>query len=171
MDFQHSPNKPADAANATNTGKALELRRNGLSFRAIAEALGISKTQAHRLVIEALTEVREDNKKAADLLRELELERLDNYLAQLAPGIAKGDCAAIKTALSISERRAKLLGIDAPQRVEHSGALALDTEGLLALLDALPGATGAPSAPSESTDDADDASDDSSAAAEEPLPR
>ncbi len=149
MDFLHSPNKPRDAAAVDNTTKALELRKRGLPFRAIAKELNISKTHAHDLVVRALTEIREDNRKAADLVRDLEVERLDEWMTKLASRIDDGDCVAIKTALAISERRSKLLGLDAPQRVEHSGTIALDTDGLMALLDALPGTDDPSAAPEE----------------------
>jgi len=47
-------------------------------------------------------------------VRSLELERLDVYLLAIARDVQKGDFLAIDRALKISERRAKLLGIDAP---------------------------------------------------------
>jgi hypothetical protein len=47
-------------------------------------------------------------------MRKVENERLDYYLTKLAGAINAGDEKAIARAVSISERRAKLNGLDAP---------------------------------------------------------
>jgi hypothetical protein len=52
----------------------------------------------------------------------LEAERLDALSAALAPAIAKGDPRSIEAAVRISERRAKLLGLDAPNTHRITGA-------------------------------------------------
>lgn len=55
---------------------------------------------------------------AVDDYRKVELERL-NYLDQKnAEKLEAGDAGAITVALRISERRSKLLGMDAPQQVQ-----------------------------------------------------
>lgn len=109
---------------------ALELRRDGSSYRAIAAALtqhvamlhaegkvrearSIGKDVAHRLVTEALSDLRAVNAESADEVRQLEVERLDKWLERLNLGTSKGTPRTIDTMLRVSERRARLLGLDA----------------------------------------------------------
>lgn len=103
--------------------KALELRRAGLSYRAIAEQLGCDPSAAYRHVATELQDTREACKEAANELRELELSRLDLYLRALMPKILAGDTKAVMAALGIGKRRAELTGLDAPVKVEHTGKL------------------------------------------------
>jgi len=50
----------------------------------------------------------------AEEIRRLELERLDAMLFAIGPEVRKGSYGAIDRALKIMERRARLLGLDAP---------------------------------------------------------
>lgn len=118
------------AGNATSTKRALtlqrqqaalELRRAGQDYREIARKLGCGKTAAHRLVTDAMQECRDQIAGDADELRTEELSRLDGMLAGLWQDARKGDVAAVDRVLKISERRAKLLGLDAPVRLAHTG--------------------------------------------------
>lgn len=100
---------------------ALNLRKSGATYRAIAasvaERLGIpkySESQAHRDVVAELQRIADRNSETATVVRALELERLDQYLLAIAKDIQQGDYGAIDRALKISERRCKILGIDAP---------------------------------------------------------
>jgi hypothetical protein len=54
-------------------------------------------------------------------VRELELTRLDAMLLPLWRRVQAGEEKAIDRALRIMERRARLLGLDAPTRGELSG--------------------------------------------------
>ena len=58
----------------------------------------------------------ETAQEAADEVRALELARLDALLAALWP--QQGEPAVVDRVLRIMERRAKLLGLDAPTRVD-----------------------------------------------------
>ncbi|MGP4008172.1 sigma factor-like helix-turn-helix DNA-binding protein [Streptomyces sp. 4N124] len=95
--------------------ECLELRLEGLSFRAIADQTGIPLATVHERVTAAITA---EVSPLAEQLRAIECERLDLYLTRLKVRIDKGDTHAIQTALRISERRSKLLGLDMPQRIE-----------------------------------------------------
>jgi hypothetical protein len=55
----------------------------------------------------------------ADELRKMELERLDRLLLAVWGQAAKGNQGGIDRALKIMERRAKLLGLDAPTKVQQ----------------------------------------------------
>lgn len=118
---------------------ALELRKQGKSYRQIAIAIGRSKGLAHRWVGEMLLETLQE---PANELRTLELERLDALSDALWPLIVKempDDVAdedradyrpslkAVDSILRVMERRAKLLGLDAPVRTEHSGSVDVRT--------------------------------------------
>lgn len=93
--------------------KVLDLRKEGLSIRAIAPKLKVSKSEAQRLLAAALAGVGA-TQETKQQVRTLELERLDTWLHGIAKRAARGDEKAIMTALRIEERRAKAVGTDAP---------------------------------------------------------
>lgn len=115
----HDPGKKEAAAERRN--KAFELRKQGVGYRAIGAALGISEAQAHRDVQAALKRLATLEMASAEEYRTLELARLDTLTvaaARCARG-ATGDAtrlAAIDRLLRISESRRKLLGLDAPAK-------------------------------------------------------
>jgi hypothetical protein len=57
---------------------------------------------------------------AAEELRTLECARLDHYLRKLRSHINRGSFRAIESALKVATRRARLLGLDAPERRENT---------------------------------------------------
>lgn len=98
--------------------KCLELRASGLSLRAIAAKVGM----AHSSVAEAIeAELNELTKEPAERLRTVEVARLDRLLKAMWPKAMKGDVYRVDRCLKIMERRAKLLGLDAPTKQEHTG--------------------------------------------------
>ena len=97
--------------------QALTLRRGGASFQSIANQLGVSKSTAHKAVSTALAALREQNDELAKALQTLEADRLDVLQLGIWTDAARGDLAAIQTVLRIMERRARLLGLDAPTKV------------------------------------------------------
>lgn len=96
--------------------KALELRRMGKGYVEIGAALGIGKSQAHRLVQAGLEDARAQVEGSASELKAEEVSRLDAMLAGLWPEARKGHLGAIDRVLRIMERRSKLLGLDAPTK-------------------------------------------------------
>jgi hypothetical protein len=98
--------------------KALELRKSGHSYAVIGKAMGVSAQRAHAMVMKELAEINETLAEAREATRQMELERLDRMLAALEQGITDGESDAITTALRISAQRCKLLGLDAPAKVE-----------------------------------------------------
>jgi hypothetical protein len=119
---------PTNTTNAARAARglehqrqALELRRAGLGYEAIGAQLGLGKSQAHRLVKRALEEARAQVTANADELRSEELSRLDGMLQGLWPRARKGEVTAVDRVLKIAERRAKLLGLDAPEKRELFG--------------------------------------------------
>lgn len=102
--------------------EALELRKKGMSYDAIGEALGISKSGAYLCVMRALESITKEAAEEADAVRQLELERLDAALVGLSTRIQHGDPAAVTAMIRVSERRARLLGLDKPTKSELTGA-------------------------------------------------
>lgn len=94
--------------------QALTLRKAGVSVTAIAETLGWNSHQAASKAISAA--LKRTIQEPADELRTLELARLDDMLKAIAPHVAAGNLTAIDRALKIQERRARLLGLDAPAK-------------------------------------------------------
>ena len=97
--------------------KTLELRLAGASYREIGAALKVSHVQAIRDVTYML---RQYASQPADEVREVERRRLDRLLLSHWPA-ATGQPADLKAAtmvLQIMDRRARYLGLDAPQKVD-----------------------------------------------------
>lgn len=97
---------------------ALRLRKAGASYSQIAEALGYSKTQAYRDIQRALKNIGKEEQEGALELRLLESQRLDELLMPMMRQAKGGSQGAVDRVLRIMERRAKLWGIDAPERAE-----------------------------------------------------
>jgi len=108
------------AARLLQQTQALALRAHGHSFRGIARTLNIGATTAHALVKSAMAAERKYISEAKADYIELEIHRLDTYLQALAKKVQSGEPRAVDTALKIGERRAKLLGLDAPVRVDQN---------------------------------------------------
>jgi DNA-binding transcriptional MerR regulator len=102
--------------------KALELKKLGYSYRKIGDALDMSHTQARHDIENALAYIKDDVAVDAKALRDLEVARLDDMLLKLQSKINdphNTHYKAFDTALRIMERRSKLLGLDAPVKVQE----------------------------------------------------
>jgi len=96
--------------------RALELRKEGHTYESISEQLGYSTPSAsYKAVMRRLKDM---DRPAVSMLRELEVQRLDAMLYAVWNDVLQGDANAVHTALRISERRSRLLGLDAPHTVE-----------------------------------------------------
>ena len=111
-----------------------EQQLKGLSLRAIAKLTETEPPAGRSLSyptvmrrIDALHEA--EVKPKPGMLRQTELDRLDSYLAAMADQIREGDTAAIAVALRISERRAKLLALDAPAEVAMDATIRFEIVG------------------------------------------
>lgn len=96
---------------------ALSLRRRGMTFERIGQEMGCSKQMAHNMVSRAMAELREKCHEEAAAVRELELQRLDEMFLVVFEQAEGGHLEAVDRALKIMDRRAKLLGLDAPAKV------------------------------------------------------
>jgi hypothetical protein len=101
----------------------IELRRKGYTYDAIAAQFKVAKSTVHEAIS---THLRATVAEPAAELRQLELERLDALLREATERIEQpfsgesGDdkLKAIDVALSIGAQRARLLGLNAPTKVQ-----------------------------------------------------
>lgn len=130
---------------ALNRKKAFELRAKRQTYQQIGDTLGVSGKTAWGYVEEHWRELKELTKEEAEMLRHIELQTLDQMEARWAPlataaeldvqKLMKGKdgpvvihlqaydagLKAVDRVLKIQERRARLLGLDMPEKIEHSG--------------------------------------------------
>lgn len=96
--------------------QALELRKAGYGFQVIADRLQYADASgAYRAVRRALLRTIQQ---PADEVRQLELERLDKMMSGLWQAAISGKWLAIDRVLLIMDRRARLLGLDAPTKID-----------------------------------------------------
>ena len=114
---------PAKIPAAIRREKALKLRAKGMSIRAIAGKLGVSKSQVQRDIVKELQAAAEERKKIAGLIIDLELAKLDELEQEAWKHIAAGELSAIDRVLRSMERRAKLLGLDKTGGAGDTGSL------------------------------------------------
>ncbi len=121
--------RPSRIVAAERRRTAIGLRRNGATYEQIAEALDIAVGTARNYVKDALESIEKDVAETAEEVRELELQRLDHMLRILAQKVesaaAEDDYRPMQMQLRIQERRARLLGLDAPAKHDHSGKVAV----------------------------------------------
>jgi transcriptional regulator len=94
--------------------EALEMRKAGLPYQKIANALGYSNhSGARKAVIAAM---KKTLREPAEEVRELEIARLDDLINAIWHFRAKPEY--LDRILKIMERRSKLLGLDAPTKLD-----------------------------------------------------
>lgn len=116
----------------------LNMRLHGLTFQEISRQLpeaGFAKVSVSRIGAIVAKHLKSCRDEPARELRQLELLRLDQLQAAHYKAAMGGDAAAISRVLSIMDRRAKLLGLDAG--AEASLSLDEARDALLKKLDAL----------------------------------
>jgi len=114
---------PSKIPAAIRREKALELRAEGRTIRAIADKLGVSKSQVQRDIEKELQAAAADRKKIAGLIIDLELVKLDAIEKTAWEHIQDGELSAIDRVLRSMERRAKLLGLDKTGEAGDAGSL------------------------------------------------
>lgn len=117
----------------------VQLRIAGNTFDQIATQLGLSgRSSANRIYRRVLDATVAE---PAAELRQLEGARLDALQAQWWPRAVDGNYRAAQIILKLMERRARLFGLDAPQRV-NVNTTEVDAE-IVALMDDLAAAAAA----------------------------
>lgn len=104
--------------------QALDLRLAGATFDDIAERLGFAdRSAAYKAVKRGLTSTLQE---PADELRDVESARLERLLLAIWPAALDGDAKAIAQARGLIDQRCKLLGLNAPARVEMDATVQVD---------------------------------------------
>lgn len=144
-DFTRSPETVARDA------EAARMRSRSMTYQQIGDALGVSRQAAHQMVQRAMAETLAE---PAAAVRQFELDKLDaaerlvlaaldrkHYVVSHGKVIRFGEDAdaleddgfvlsAVAHLIRISESRRKLLGLDAPQKVEQTGEFTYQLVGV-----------------------------------------
>lgn len=108
--------KAKDIEEAEKMARVLDERKQGVTFDVIAERNGFyDASGASKFCKRALEFVVQES---AEEVRKLEIERYDRWLLALEPKVHDGDPRAIEQAIKVSDRRAALMGLDAPAQTE-----------------------------------------------------
>ena len=136
---------PAKIVSAERIARAMELRKGGATYEMIGVDLGVSTPRAFEIVNDALKAlVTEPTEK----VRKLEIERLDHMLSVIWPTAtnAMSEVTTVDASLldmilkaqagvlKLMERRAKLTGLDASEKVQEVGPVSDAKATLLAKL-------------------------------------
>lgn len=121
------PPKPAGRMH-----EALQLRIAGVPYWQIAEDLGEEEDTVRHWVLRQLEAYAGEEVRNADVARQLHLERLDAIMRGSWQKAAQGSADHATIVLRCMERASKLLGLDAPQKVDitHRLKLMAEQEGL-----------------------------------------
>ena len=106
---------------ADRKADALELRKQGKSYRDIGRELGVSLATAFSYVTSALDDLDKMTGEKAEAVRAIELERLDLATDCALKAVKAGDYQAVGALVKAMERRAKYLGLDMPSKSEITG--------------------------------------------------
>lgn len=108
--------------------EALSLKRAGVSTTQIAQRMGIKPDTVRHLINRTLATA---ENRAAEEMRELENARLDRAQAVIWSNVLAGDYRAVMVFLQISQRRAKLNGLDSPASIVISPHVRMEMERAL----------------------------------------
>lgn len=116
------------AVNASERRKqALELRKKGYTYEEIGKEIHCTKLRAWKYVKRELDAIHAKTAETSEEVKTLELQKLDAlYKAVFNRAISfdeeeeteKVDLYAVDRCLRIMERKAKLLGLDSPEKLE-----------------------------------------------------
>jgi DNA-binding CsgD family transcriptional regulator len=98
-----------------------------MTQRQIAKVIGVSQTTIHKDIIKIRKFWQQEMSKSYEAHVSEEIAKLDQLDAALADGIRRGDWKAIDTSIRLRDRKARLMGLDMPQKTEvHISIEALD---------------------------------------------
>lgn len=93
---------------------AIELRKAGATYQAIGDELHVTRQTAHEIVTAYMNDLQGLASSEAEMIRAIELERLDRMQLGLWTRATGGDVRAVEAVLKIMDRRARYLGLDMP---------------------------------------------------------
>jgi len=95
--------------------QAYLMRVSGYRVDQIAETLGLSITEANDLILQVGERKAAVSAETLRISTQLEIDRIDALLKALWPAAEAGDLATVDRVQRLMERRAKMLGLDAPE--------------------------------------------------------
>ena len=102
--------------------RAIQMLADGKTKREIAATLGVAVTTVSRDVSFMIAHEKAENPAVVQEIREIETQRLDGWVSRASALLENVDpdiqLKAIDRLVKLSERRAKLLGLDAPVKQE-----------------------------------------------------
>lgn len=115
-----------------NERKALEMRKTGMTYEFIGIQLGLSTAGARACVLRAMEQMIQEP--ARELII-VQYERLNHMLLALWPQVNAGERGAISEARMIMQDMNRLMGADAPQKLQVSGGVDVTHGGAIAVVD------------------------------------
>lgn len=107
------------AKRVNQRAEAVTMRIAGYSPEEIATELGYTTTRAvSDDIYGAMSASLTLPDRQIDILREIEIRRMDMMLKALMPGIERGNTRSVEVGIRLLERRAKMLGLDSATKVE-----------------------------------------------------
>src|SRR3990172_1159922 len=95
-----------------------EQYKQGLNYSQISQRFGVSPGRVGDLIRQYANEIRIKGLRTVAEYRQVQLERIQTAYASIWPNILRGRVDAINTMIRLMEREAKLLGLDAPTKVD-----------------------------------------------------
>lgn len=136
-----SASKPDRIDTRARAAEAVRLRAQGHTYQEIADQLGFPPENAANKAVLAV--LRRAEVEGANTLRTLEVQRLDMLWLKTIRGIERSEtgqqglnAALVSAAVRVSERRSRLLGLDAPTQIEDVTTTTADLQAaFLELMD------------------------------------
>lgn len=97
---------------------AYEMRLRGHRMQDIAKAIGVGAEYVSKMIRLGLEESKELNKELSQRIREVDLESLQQLQPIYYDKAMNGEIDAFYALMKIFERRAKLMGLDEPEKLE-----------------------------------------------------
>lgn len=113
----HSRNRSTKEELIIRRSIVVQLRSKGVSVVEIAESFGVNVNTIFKDLKTALDPEVKYSLKNSDVLRQLELTRLDQALEKLWPKVEKASFGAIDLLLKMMKRRSAFLGLDSDHKV------------------------------------------------------
>lgn len=114
----NAPTNPRMLRAAQRRELAVAMKLSGATEKDIGDALEVTQQAVSKMLRRALQLSMDRGRYDAEEIVQIETRRLDRLQRGIWQRAVQGDLGAIDRALKIAERRARLLGLDAPQKVE-----------------------------------------------------
>jgi len=113
--------RPVNLLAAERRRRAIELRGQGMTFVEIGKQLGVTGPRAFQLVTQAIDEVNALLVSETKALRQKHLDETHAMRKGIWKDATAGQVGKIDRMIKLLEREAKLAGLDAAEKFEHSG--------------------------------------------------